>query len=55
VTEIGEVLAGSRPGRIAPDELTVYKSTGHAVEDAAAAELVYRRALATGAGVTVTI
>ena len=55
VTEIGEVLAGTRPGRTAPDELTVYKSTGHAVEDAAAAALVYRRALEGGAGVTVTI
>jgi alanine dehydrogenase len=55
VTEIGEVLAGTRPGRTSHDELTVYKSTGHAVEDAAAAELVHRRALETGAGVTVTI
>lgn len=55
VTEIGEVLAGNRPGRTSPDELTVYKSTGHAVEDAAAADLVYRRALEAGAGVTVTI
>ncbi|HJU03262.1 MAG TPA: ornithine cyclodeaminase family protein, partial [Actinomycetes bacterium] len=55
VTEIGEVLAGTRPGRTSPDELTVYKSTGHAVEDAAAADLVYRRALDAGAGVTVTI
>jgi alanine dehydrogenase len=55
VTEIGEVLAGTRPGRTSPEELTVYKSTGHAVEDAAAADLVYRRALEAGAGVTVTI
>src|SRR4029450_6493494 len=29
VTEVGEVLAGTRPGRTAPDELTVFKSTGH--------------------------
>jgi ornithine cyclodeaminase/alanine dehydrogenase-like protein (mu-crystallin family) len=55
VVEVGEVLAGTRPGRTSPDELTVYKSTGHAVEDAAAAELVYRRALESGAGVTVSI
>jgi alanine dehydrogenase len=55
VTEVGEVLAGTRPGRTSPQELTVYKSTGHAVEDAAAAELVYRRALDSGAGVTVSI
>jgi alanine dehydrogenase len=55
LTEVGEVLAGTRPGRTAPGELTVYKSTGHAVEDAAAADLVYRRALASGAGVRVRI
>jgi ornithine cyclodeaminase/alanine dehydrogenase-like protein (mu-crystallin family) len=55
VTEVGEVLAGTRPGRTAPDQLTVYKSTGHAVEDAAAARLVDRRARQLGRGVTVTI
>jgi len=55
VTEIGEVLAGTRPGRRTDDELTVYKSTGHAVEDAAAAHLVDRRARAVGAGTTIVI
>jgi alanine dehydrogenase len=55
VTEVGEVLAGTRPGRTSPDELTVYKSTGLAVEDGAAAHLVYQRAVQTGAGTTVTI
>jgi ornithine cyclodeaminase/alanine dehydrogenase-like protein (mu-crystallin family) len=38
--ELGEVLAGARPGRTSNDQLTVYKSMGHAVEDAAAAALV---------------
>jgi alanine dehydrogenase len=55
VTEIGEVLAGTRPGRTSRDQVTVYKSTGHAVEDAAAAGLVYRRALETGTGTSITI
>ena len=55
VTEIGEVLAGGRPGRTRDDELTVYKSTGHAVEDAAAARLVDRRARALGAGLMITL
>lgn len=50
VTEVGEVLSGSRPGRTSAGEITLYKSTGHAVEDAATARLVYDRALATGAG-----
>ena len=48
--ELGEVIAGTRPGRTSPGQLTVYKSMGHAVEDAVAADLVYRAALAEGAG-----
>jgi ornithine cyclodeaminase/alanine dehydrogenase-like protein (mu-crystallin family) len=51
--EIGEVLAGMHPGRTAPDELTVFKSLGLAVEDLAAAEYVVRRAAETGTGTTV--
>ncbi|HEY2597779.1 MAG TPA: ornithine cyclodeaminase family protein [Candidatus Dormibacteraeota bacterium] len=51
VTEVGEVLAGTKPGRTSDHDLTIYKSTGHAVEDAATASLVYARALAAGAGV----
>jgi alanine dehydrogenase len=50
VTEVGEVLADTRPGRRSNDEVTLYKSTGHAVEDAATARLVYDRARAEGAG-----
>jgi alanine dehydrogenase len=42
--ELGEVLSGSHPGRTSNDEITVYKSMGHAVEDAAAAALVLERA-----------
>jgi alanine dehydrogenase len=51
--ELGELVSGSRPGRTAPDQLTVYKSMGHAAEDAAAARLVYERALRHGAGTEV--
>ena len=50
ITEVGEVLAGTKPGRTSDRDLTIYKSTGHAVEDAATASLVYARALAEGAG-----
>ncbi len=38
--EIGEVAAGSRPGRESPDEITFFKSVGNAVQDAAVAALV---------------
>ncbi len=50
VTELGEVLAGTKPGRVSDDGITLYKSTGHAVEDAATARLVYDRARESGAG-----
>jgi ornithine cyclodeaminase/alanine dehydrogenase-like protein (mu-crystallin family) len=42
--ELGEVLAGTQPGRTSAAQVTVYKSMGHAVEDAAAAALVLERA-----------
>jgi ornithine cyclodeaminase/alanine dehydrogenase-like protein (mu-crystallin family) len=51
--ELGEVLTGSGQGRLADDELTVFKSLGLAAEDLAAAEHVYTRAQTAGAGVTV--
>jgi alanine dehydrogenase len=43
--EIGEVVAGTKPGRRSSEEVTVFKSLGLAVEDVATAALVYRKAL----------
>jgi len=43
--EIGEVIAGARPGRTTADEVTLFKSVGVAVEDVVSADLVYRAAL----------
>jgi ornithine cyclodeaminase/alanine dehydrogenase-like protein (mu-crystallin family) len=43
--EIGEVVAGTRPGRRGADDITLFKSVGVAVEDVVAADLVYREAL----------
>ncbi len=54
-SEMGEVLLGKRPGRRSDDEITVYKSMGHAVEDLAASNLVYKEALARGAGSSVEL
>jgi ornithine cyclodeaminase/alanine dehydrogenase-like protein (mu-crystallin family) len=48
--ELGEVLIGAEPGRTSPDEITVFKSLGLAIEDLAAAEHVYRKAQQQGAG-----
>ena len=49
-TELGAALAGDAPGRQRADEITVYKSTGHASQDVVAARLVYERALERGLG-----
>jgi ornithine cyclodeaminase/alanine dehydrogenase-like protein (mu-crystallin family) len=51
--EIGEVLIGAAPGRQSPEELTVFRSLGLAVEDLAAAEYVVRRAREVGIGTEV--
>jgi ornithine cyclodeaminase/alanine dehydrogenase-like protein (mu-crystallin family) len=42
--EIGEVLLGIKPARESDDEITLFKSLGSAVEDIAAADLVYQNA-----------
>ena len=42
--ELGEVIAGARPGRESADEITLYKSVGVAIEDVVAADLAFRRA-----------
>jgi len=51
--ELGEILAGTHPGRTDPEELTVVKSLGLGVEDLAAAELVVRKAKEQGVGTEV--
>lgn len=53
--ELGEVLIGQCPGRIAPDEITLFKSLGLAIEDLAAAHHVAVRADGSGAGTRVDL
>ncbi|MGE5218359.1 MAG: ornithine cyclodeaminase family protein [Chloroflexota bacterium] len=53
--ELGEVLAKMKTGRTRRDELTLYKSVGIAIQDVAAANLVYRKALEKGIGTHVEI
>lgn len=48
--EIGEILGGTRPGRTDDDELTVYKSLGHIVQDIAALRFLHDQATAAGRG-----
>ena len=54
-TELGEALSGSKPGRASDDQITAYKAMGTAMEDMVAAQLVYERAKAQGAGHHLTI
>jgi len=49
-TELGELILGQRGGRLDRDELTLYKSTGNAIEDLAAAALAYHNASEQGLG-----
>jgi len=44
VAEIGQVLAGEIEGRRSAEEITVYKSLGHVVQDLASAWALYSRA-----------
>lgn len=53
--EIGEVIAGTKPGRMSASEVTLYKSVGIAIQDVATANLVYRKALKRGVGTNVEI
>lgn len=48
--EIGELLLGTRPGRTSPEQITLYKSVGVAVQDTAAAALVLAAARERGVG-----
>jgi ornithine cyclodeaminase/alanine dehydrogenase-like protein (mu-crystallin family) len=51
--ELGQVLVGEEPGRGFPEEITIFESQGIAIEDLAAAQFLYRKALETGAGARV--
>lgn len=49
-TELGQVIAGQKPGRTSPDQITFFKSVGVAVQDAMAAAIVLRNGQAQGLG-----
>jgi ornithine cyclodeaminase len=53
--EIGEVILGGVRGRDTENDITLFKSLGLAVEDLAAADLVYRRAREQGRGTEVQL
>ncbi len=53
--ELGEVLAGTAPGRRDAGELTLFRSLGLAIEDLAAAETAVAAARAAGLGTEVEV
>jgi alanine dehydrogenase len=53
--ELADVLTGRRPGRTRDDEITIFDSSGTALQDVAAAIAVYEQALARGHGTEVSL
>ena len=53
--ELAELVTGAKPGRQSPQEITLFKSVGFALEDAAAAHVAYELARAAGVGVEVNL
>ena len=53
--ELGDVVTGRRPGRTRDDEITIFDSSGTALQDVAAAVVVYESARATGRGTEVRL
>jgi alanine dehydrogenase len=49
--EIGEVITGRKPGRTSDDQITIFDSTGIALQDSATVPLEYERAMAAGVGI----
>lgn len=53
--EVGELVTGAKPGRTSSGQITLYKSMGVGVQDAAAAALVLEGARDRGLGLEVTV
>jgi len=53
--ELGEILAGNRPGRTSDEEVTIFKSVGVAVQDLTAASRVFENASQAGLGTAVPL
>jgi alanine dehydrogenase len=53
--ELGDVVAGRRPGRTRDEEITIFDSSGTALQDVAAAIVVYEAARARGRGTEVRL
>jgi alanine dehydrogenase len=52
--ELGEIVCGKKPGRTSAEEITIFDSTGMALQDVASAAMVYERAIAVGRGINIS-
>ena len=52
--ELGEIVAGVKPGRTSDHEITVFDSTGLAILDIATGVLIFKKALDAGVGVKIS-
>jgi ornithine cyclodeaminase/alanine dehydrogenase len=48
--ELGEVIAGTKPGRTSPEDVLIFDSTGMALQDVVTAAAVYEKACSEGFG-----
>ncbi len=55
IVEIGLIAQGKHPGRRSAEEVTVFKSVGHASQDLVTGRMVYEKALAAGIGQAVSL
>jgi alanine dehydrogenase len=53
--ELGEVVAGCKPGRRSSDEIIIFDSTGMALQDVIAAATVYEKAVVNGIGRSINL
>ncbi|UCF85661.1 MAG: ornithine cyclodeaminase family protein [Desulfobacteraceae bacterium] len=52
---LAEIVLGDKPGRLKRDEITIFKSTGMAIQDVAVAKLVYDLAKERSLGLEISI
>jgi ornithine cyclodeaminase/alanine dehydrogenase-like protein (mu-crystallin family) len=53
--ELADVVAGRKPGRLTAEEIVIFDSTGTALQDVAAAAVVYERARSAGVGASIEL
>ena len=52
---LAEIVAGTKPGRLHDDDIIIFDSTGVAIEDVAAAVVVFESAIQSGSGLPISL